>query len=348
MKLTGSRADGFVRTPPDAIVGVVLHGSDRGLVGERADMLSAKFVADPDDAFAVTRLTTDDLSEDPAKLMDAMSALSLLGDASLVRLRLDHERQGKAIADLIRHFDTQPHLAASRLIITGGEMKTSSAIRKAAEAAKHFAAIGCYPDGQRDLSALIRASLEADGLSIKPDALGVWMERLDGDRALIRSEIEKMILYVGPGSGKTVTVEDVDANTIGAQTTTLDAIVASVMGGDPARADTHIRRAVAGRTSPIAILLTLQRHILRLMEAASKVSAGMGQEQALRSLRPPVFANQLQAYSAQLSRWSPRMLERALAQALDVEVKAKTAQAPVEALVSRYALALASYAAGRR
>ena len=348
MKLTGSRIDAYLKEPPSDSLGALVYGSDRGLVRERVERLSARFVADPDDAFAVTRMSTDDLSEDPTRLMDAVSAMSLLGDASLVRLRLDDERRGKAIADLVRHFDTQPRLAASKLIIEGGEMKTSSVIRKAVEASKHFAALPCYPDGARDLGNLVKATLEEDGLSIRPDALALLMERLDPDRALIRSELEKLVLYMGPGSGKTVTVEDVDANTSGAQASTLDEIVMSVMGGEVAKADSAIRRAVAGKTSPILILISLQRHLLRLIEAAGKVENGMSGEQALKSLRPPVFYSQLPAVSAQLSRWPRRALDSALGQSLDVEVRAKTAGAPVEALISRFALALASFAAGRR
>ena len=348
MKLTGGRIDTFLKGPPPDSLGALVFGPDRGLVRERAVVLARHFVSDPDDAFAVTRLTTDDLSEDPTRLNDAMTALSLLGDASLVTLRLDHERQGRAIADLIRHFDAQPALAASRLVIEGGEMKTSSAIRKAVEASKHFASIGCYPDGARDVANLIKATLEENNLSIRPDALGVWMERLDGDRALIRSEVEKMVLYMGPGSGKTIGIEDVAANTIGAQTTTLDEIVMSVMAGRVEQADSALRRAVAGKTSPILILLTLQRHLLRLKEASAKTEQGMGAESALKSLRPPVFFSQLPAMTAQLRAWAPGALDRALSQSLEVETRAKTAQAPVEALVTRYALALAQYAKGRR
>ena len=348
MKLTGGRIEGFLKSPPKDSLGALIFGPDRGLVKERAQTLSHHFVADPDDAFAVTRLTTDDLSNDPSRLMDAMSALSLLGDASLVTLRLDNERQGKSIADLIRHFDTNPDKAASRLIIEGGEMKTSSAIRKAVEASKHFAAMACYPDGVRDLSNLIKASLEEAGLSIRPDALGVWMDRLDGDRALIRSEVEKMILYIGPGSGKSVSIADVEANTVGAQNATLDEIIMSVMGGKVESADSALRRAVAGKTSPILILMSLQRHLLRLIEAASKTAQGMGNEAALKSLRPPVFFTQMSAMSAQLNRWPAGALDKALSQSLDVERRAKTAGAPVEALVSRYALALTSFASGRR
>jgi len=348
MKLTGNRADAFLKSPPPDSLGALIFGPDRGMVRERAKTLARQFVTDPDDAFATTALTTDDLSEDSSRLMDGMTALSLLGDASLVTLRLDHERQGKLIADLIRHFDAEPRLAASRLIIMGGEMKTSSTIRKAVEASRHFAAIACYPDSARDLASLIKASLEEAGLGIRPDALGVWMERLDGDRALIRSEIEKMILYVGPDSGATITQDDIDANTVGAQGVTYDDIISNVFLGNVAKADDALRRAYAGRMAPIGILLSFQRHIMRLMEASGKTANGMGREQALNTLYPRAFGPRLQAEVTQLGRWPSRALQSALSQALDVEIQSKTAGAPVDTIVSRYALALADYASKRR
>jgi len=87
MKITGARAARFLDKPPDDIIGVLLFGPDRGLVRERAQALAKLFISNPDDAFAVTQLTADDLTGNTAKLADEMSALSLLGDARLVRLR---------------------------------------------------------------------------------------------------------------------------------------------------------------------------------------------------------------------------------------------------------------------
>ena len=347
MKLTGGRIETFLQSPPRDTVGALLFGPDRGLVRERAERLSRHWATDPDDAFGVSRLTEDDLADDPARLSDAMTALSLLGSASLVRLRLDTERQGKRVADVVKDFDSNPDRAASRLVIEAGDAKAGGALRKAVEASRHFAAIGCYPDGARDVAQLIRDALDGDGLSIRPDALSLWMERLSGDRALIRAEIEKMALYCGPGSGHAVTVEDVEAVSAGAQAATLDEIVGTVMGGRPREADGAIRRALDGKVNPVLILISLQRHILRLQEASDKTRGGMGAEAALKSLRPPVFFSQLPAMAAQLEGWNPAALRQALAQSLQVEERVKSAGAPVDALVGRFALALAGYAQGR-
>ena len=102
MKLSGSRAEKYLAAPPPDSLGVLLFGPDRGLARERANLVAKAFLPDADDAFGLTVLTADDLAQDPARLADEMSAMSLLGDARLIRLRLEHEKHGAAISKIIK------------------------------------------------------------------------------------------------------------------------------------------------------------------------------------------------------------------------------------------------------
>jgi len=70
-------------------------------------------VPDADPTFGATLITADDLSADPAKLSDEMSAMSLLGGGRLVRLRLDHERQAPPFAKPSKRQNILPPLAAT-------------------------------------------------------------------------------------------------------------------------------------------------------------------------------------------------------------------------------------------
>jgi len=350
MKITGNRAQRFIGSPPGDIIGVLLFGPDRGLAKERSKALTAKFISDPSDAFSTTVLTADDLSSDPAKLADEMSAMSLLGDGRLIRLRLDHERNGAAISKLIKSFDADPSKAEAKLIIEGGDMPPRSAIRKACEAAKHFAAIGCYTASTNDLANLVRSSLTEHGIGIDGEALTLWLPLLEGDYALARSEIEKMALYKGYGSdpGAIVTVTDIKAVAAGGQSVSIDDIIMSAMGGQPDVCDASFRRAMAGKMNAAVILRSLQRHIGRLLEASANMDAGENAGSAIKSLRPPVFRMQEQAFLGQLRIWPSSMLARAQSQSLEAEKQLKTADAPANAITGRLLLALAGYAKKRR
>ena len=349
MKLTGTRAARFLEKPPSDIVGVLFFGPDRGLVKSRSAALTQKFMPNADDAFGTTILTADDLSSDPARLADEMSALSLLGDDRLVRLRLDHERNGAAISKLIKQFDTEPDKAEAKLIIEAGDMTPRSAIRKACEAAGHFAAIGCYAASAKDLGEQVRSTLSEHNIGIDPDALEHWVPLLEGDHALAANEIEKMALYKGYGknSGAVVSLADIRAVAAGGQSASIDSIVMQTMSGDIEAADASYRRAMSGKVNPVSVLIGLQRHLLRLIEASMALESGENMGQALRSLRPPVFSMQEDLFRRHLSLWPLTMLRRALIQSQKAEREIKTAAAPTEAIMGRLILALASYAGKR-
>jgi DNA polymerase-3 subunit delta len=350
VKITGSRQDRFLKSPPPDIIGVLLFGPDRGRVKSRAQTLAGVLVPDADPTFGATLITADDLSADTAKLSDEMSAMSLLGGGRLVRLRLDHERQAAAISKLIKSLDSDPSRAEAKLIIEGGDMTTRSSIRKAVEASKHFAAVGCYAANAADLRDQIRTSLSAHDMSITPDALEAWLPLLEGDHALASGEIEKMALYKGYGQtpGAVVSLSDIQAVAAGGQSASIDTIVTEALLGDVDAMDASYRRAVAGKVSPIGILFGLQRQLLRLTEAAIRMDGGDSAGQAIKGLRPPVWGSQEREFTRQLNIWPLRMLRRGLAECQAADRASKTAGAPIEAITSRLLLALAGYAAKRR
>jgi DNA polymerase-3 subunit delta len=349
MKLTGNRVNSFLSNPPADIIGVLFFGPDGGLVKERSDIMVRHFCDTPDDPFSTTVITADDLTGDPAKLADELSALSFLGGRRLVRLRLDHERAGAAISKIIKNFDTHPEKAEARLIVEGGDMSTRSAIRKAFEAAGCFASIGCYADNARDVGNLIRTSLSDKGLSITPDALNAWTPLLMGNRGIARSEIEKMILFKGDGQGPDTQVNLIDVRDIAAdgQGGSIDDIISNICLGKLVDGDAAYQRAVAGKMNPAVILRALQRHITRLLEAQSFMASGDSVEAAVKSLRPPVFFAQQNAFKRQLNIWPTRALQSALTQSLETETQVKTAGAPQDILVGRLLLALGQFAQKR-
>ncbi len=350
MKLSGARAENYIKTPPPDSVGVLLYGPDQGLCSERASAIAKKLATDPNDPFAVTSLSADDLSNDPAKLADEMSALSLLGDTRLIRVRLSHERPGAMIAKTIKALDARPETCAAKLIIEAGDLSPRSAVRKCFDAAKNFSSIACYADTQATLANLVKSELSALGIKIDQAALDAFVPLLEGDRRLARGEIEKLALYKGYGQEENalVTAADIKAVAAGAGAAGLDDIVFDVLGGNPSAADAGYRRAMAGKITAHSVLAALQRHLVRLHQAASLMRTGNSIDDAMRSLRPPVFIMHKTAFAGQLRLWPEAAIARALTQALETEKLMKSTGSPAESLMGRLLLALSAYATKRK
>ncbi|MBL4870259.1 MAG: DNA polymerase III subunit delta [Robiginitomaculum sp.] len=350
MKLGGTRADNFVKSPSSDSFGVLFYGPDQGLSSERASLVAGKWAADPNDPFAVTSLTADDLAGDPAKLADEMSALSLLGDTRLIRLRLSHERNGAAIAKTIKALDAAPHTCAAKLIIEAGDLSPRSAVRKCFEGAKHFAAIACYADTQATLANLVKSELSELGIRIERGALDALVPLLAGDRRMARSEIEKLALYKGYGTQEdaVLTLEDIKLLAAGAGASGLDDIVLDALSGKTQAADAAFNRAMAGKVTPHSVLAALQRHLVRLHQVKCLMSSGQSSDDAMRALRPPVFMMQKTAFAGQVRIWPEAALARAISSSLDVEKQMKSTGMPATALMGRLLLSLSSFAAKRK
>ena len=66
MKVAPRQIQSFLSSIPTPVRATLLHGSDIGLIGERARRIAAHFSDDLDDVFSVTRLDGDSLAADPA------------------------------------------------------------------------------------------------------------------------------------------------------------------------------------------------------------------------------------------------------------------------------------------
>src|SRR5713226_2674354 len=181
--LRGKDIDAFLARPDPGRPIILLYGPDSGLVRERAEALLASAVDDPNDPFSLVRLDGDELSAEPSRLVDEAMTVPLFGGRRAIRVRAGSRSFASGVDTL-----ADSPLKDCRIVIEAGELRPESPLRKACERAKTAVAIGCYPDGERDLAKLIDDELRVSNLKIAPDARAVLMALLGGDRQASRNE----------------------------------------------------------------------------------------------------------------------------------------------------------------
>ena len=153
----------FRRKGLDAAAGLLIHGSDRGGVHERAGLIAADIAAKSGDPFAIMRLDGSDLAADPGKLADEIQSLSLLGGRRVIWVENAGEALGKAIAPFA---DAGP--VGNFVVAEAGSLPKSSKLRTLFEGAELLWSLPCYEDNEQDLDQLIDEELAA--FEINPDA----------------------------------------------------------------------------------------------------------------------------------------------------------------------------------
>ncbi|HHK75146.1 MAG TPA: DNA polymerase III subunit delta, partial [Rhizobiales bacterium] len=225
MKITWKQIEPFVKSPDPKARVVLVYGPDSGLMRERAKSIGLTVVSDDTDPFNVAVLSAGQLAEDPARLSDEANAISMMGGGRLIRV----EDAGDKLTVLIKSYLENPS-DQNLVILEAGELGPRSSLRKACEAAKNAAALPCYVEDERDLSRLIRETLQEANLSIDPDAV-IWLAgNLAGNRGRVRSELTKLITYKGAASSA-ITLEDAQNICGEAGVGSLDTLIYSTAGG---------------------------------------------------------------------------------------------------------------------
>jgi DNA polymerase III subunit delta len=341
VKLAGSRIAAFLQRPDPEIRAVLLFGPDSGLVRERAATIARSICPDLTDPFRVADLSATTIAADPARLGDEAAQLSLTGGRRVVRVR----GAGDPLAKLFGEFLGDPPGDAF-VVAEAGELPSRSALRRAFEAARCGAAIGCYPDGPRELAAVIRDTLAEHRVSASRDAAQFLVEHLGGDRLLTRSELEKLRLYAGEG-GK-IELDDARLSVSDTAALELDDAVMAAAEGDMARVERVLGRVLQEGESPVSIIRALLRHLQRLHALAARLAAGASLEEVLRSARPPIFFKQEDSFRRQLGLWNEARLRPQLDRIAKAELDMKTTGFPAETICREAMLAVALAARDHR
>lgn len=339
MKVQPRNADAFAKKPPAATRVVLFYGPDSGLVRERGKVAAQSACPDLGDPFRVSDLKSDQVAGDAARLADEMAAIALTGGRRVVRIRDADEKLAPVLAGLLKGMPPGDTL----LVLEAGELDARSKLRKLAEdAGDEAASIACYVEGEEELAATIGRMMVEHGLQIDPEARDWLAGNLVGDRSMARGEIDKLAIYMM--GAKRVTLEDVRAVIGDSAALDLDEPALAAAGGDLAEVDRSLRRLFADGTATVAILRAAQRHFQRLHQAVAHVAHGQTPQQAVKSLRPPVFFKMEAEMTAQVRRWTLPLLAQALTRLMEAEADCKRTHLPDETICARAFFQLAQLA----
>lgn len=336
MKIAYRDIEPFVKNPDKAARVILVYGPDNGLMKERAKTMGQSVVADINDPFNAITLSGEILAEDPARLNDEASAMSMMGGDRLVRV----ENATDKVTQLVKEYLESPNDSAL-IILEAGELSPRSSLRKLCEGEKNAAAIPCYVEDERDLSRLIRETMQQAGLNIEQDAVNWLAVNISGNRQKVRSELEKVIVFKG-SEGSAVNLNDVQAACGEAGAIALDDLVYSAAGNQAEKALKTYNQLLEEGVNFIVVVRSLQNHFRKLHMTRAKIENGENVEQAVKGLRPPLFFKQAPIFKAQAQRWSLKNITKVLERLADLEAQCKRTGMVPETLCAQAVLSISS------
>src|SRR3954468_17580371 len=338
--LRGRDIDAFLNKPDPGRPIILLYGPDAGLVRERADALVASAVDDLSDPFSLVRMDGDELSAEPSRLVEEAMTIPMFGGRRAIRGRAGSRSFASGVDTL-----SEMPIKDCRIVIEAGELRPESPLRKACERAKTAVAIGCYPDGERDVAKLIDDEMKASNLRIAPDARASLASLLGGDRQATRNELKKLTLYAH-GQAE-VTIDDVLAVVADASELKIDPIVDGAFAGKPDLVETEFAKAMVAGTYPGMIVSAAQRQAAWLHKTALAVAEGTPVSTLLDSGFPRLHFSRKPNVEIALRNFTPARLASIIDQLATAALEMRK-HAPLAAVIAQRTLLSIAVGARRR
>ena len=324
--------EAFVVRPDPARPVVLVFGPDAGLISERVNALVAAAVDDVNDPFSLMRIDGEELSANPARLVEEAQTIPLFGGRRAVWVKAGSRNIAPAVEDLLAL-----GVFECRVVIEAGDLRRNAPLRMLCERTKNAAALPCYADSERDLARLIDSEMQAAGLTLAPDARALLVPLLGGDRAASRSELRKLALYAR--GRKDVGIDDVVAVVSDASALALDDLIDSALAGRPAEVEAQLAKARTAGSAIGSIFFAAQRQLAQLHRW--RVAIESGDRFSLDAVQPPLHFRRRNVVEAALRQWNAARLATAMAELADAVLASRKAPALAETIAARALLALA-------
>lgn len=335
--IKAAQANAFLSKPDSKIRAVLLYGPDAGLVSERAQKLAALLAAREQPAGEIVRLDESDLEGDPERLSVELLTMPMFGGSKIVRTSTSRRVNTATLQPLVEGGGL-----AGTLIVEAGALRNDDKLKALFEKSATAAAVVCYPDEGTSLDGLVSDMLNAAQIDITPDGRQELIARLGADRALSRSEIEKLALYA---HGKArIELADVDAIVGDASDLTVDLVVAAAAAGDIGGALQECDRAIASGENPQSIVLAAERHFHRLHRLRSGVEAGRSVDELMRFMRPPLPFKAKAQIERQVRFWTAERAGVALTRISEAVRRSRTTGADEAVIAQRLLIEIARLA----
>ncbi|MFB9150002.1 DNA polymerase III subunit delta [Roseovarius ramblicola] len=340
MKLGTREAARYFARPEPQRTGLLIYGPDAMRVAlKRQEMIAALLGPGAEEEMRLSRLAAADLRKDRAALGDAVKAQGFFPGPRAVLV----EDANDSVAEPVLAALADWAEGDAQIVVTAGQLKATSRLRKAFEAHKNAYAVGIYDDPPSREE--IEAELTRAGLRDIPGPVMADLAALAGalDPGDFRQTMEKLALYK-IGDDSPLSAQDIAACAPASTEADLDDILDVVAEGHAGDIGPVLRRLKAQGVQPVGLCIGAARHFRALYTAAADPG---GAAKGIARLRPPVFGPRRDRMQRQAQNWGAARLEQALSILTETDLTLRSAgqRAPDMALVERALIRLAMLAA---
>ncbi|MEO0348011.1 MAG: DNA polymerase III subunit delta [Pseudomonadota bacterium] len=221
------------------------------------------------------------------------------------------------------------------VVLQADELTPSSSLRKFCEKAGNIAIMPCYRLNESQQRQHLMAKFTELNIKANSQVIDLLVGKLPLDPGIINCELNKIYHWLLANNSNMV----LDLATAQQLTSTnaennFDRMLSGLTRNNAAKICQQFIELAAGNNA-VGVIRMLIRHILRLQQVAAECSNGNSFEQAITTLKPPLFFTMKTSFSRQLQASSYQKICRLLHYLYHAELELKTGNLSHEVILGQ-------------
>ena len=287
----------------------LVYGQNKGLVREKSQTIIDTY---KDDQTEIIKFENDELISEPEKLSNEFNTFSLIAEKKIIHVLNTKDNLTETITNTINIQDS-----TNLIIFETIELPPRSKLRKFFEKEKNLGILACYFDTERDVQDLIETTFKKEDISISRDISLLIAKRLGNERHIIKSELEKIILYLK--DKKEFKAEDILKCLSQNEDFGFDDLNYNLCDGNVVKLDKIINQLYLEGINPIALLRSAGKHFQKILFVNQKIDSGMNFNESLSQLKPPIFFLYINKFKNQVTKWRTILCYKAIERIMETE-----------------------------
>ena len=221
------------------------------------------------------------------------------------------------MTEIITNTVIDDQASTNLIVFETGELTPRSKLRKFFEKEKHLGILACYFDTEQDVKGLIETTFKKEDMLINTDISLLIAKHLGNERHIIKSELEKIILYLK--DKKEFKAEDILKCLGQNEDFGFDNLNYNLCDGNVVKLDKIINQLYLQGISPIALLRSVDKHFQKILFVNQKIDSGMNLNESFIKLKPPIFFLYINQFKNQVKKWKTSLCYKAIERIMETE-----------------------------
>ena len=274
----------------------LFFGEEEFLIQEALDLIIDAVVEPGNRDFNFNSLYCKDTSA--ADIVNLPQTLPFMTEKRLVIAKELDALKAADLEELVPYLK-DPSPSTCLVLVSNQGRYEKKAVVSAVEA--HGAAVRFYPLLDREVVGWIETRAKSLGVTIQHDAAQYLWQTIGNDLQKIKNELEKVKIYLK--DRKAITFDDVKAVVGDFREYSSFDLAAALGQKNTEKALLILSRLLQEGEAPVGLLGSIAWNFRRLLQAKALEAAGMGADEIMKKMRPPVIFHQVAQFKNQMKNY---------------------------------------------